>query len=331
LRHFAIYIADMLLHLRHLLEYFAVRVALSLIQAVRIETCDFVCRWLAFLAADVFKIRGKVVEQNLQFAFPEKSEAERNEITRRMWHHLLLMVCEIAHLGRKVHETNWRKFFHFPNKRQLILALSRVGPKVCVTGHFGNFEALGHACNFFGVRTYTVVRTLDNPYLERLMAQFRQSMGQRLLPKNDSAGQADEVLETGGILALLGDQNAGKKGCMVDFLGRPASCHKALALFALLNRAPLTVSTCMRTDQPLRFVIQLDADLTPEENPNQYAGVKELTQSYNDVLAAQIHRQPEQYWWLHNRWRDVSGKKQRRKNLPVQAAIESGHIERPAA
>jgi KDO2-lipid IV(A) lauroyltransferase len=323
------FVIRMLLRLRHLLEYFAVRVALSLIQAVRIETCDTVCHWLAYLASDVFKIRGRVVEQNLQFAFPEKSATERQEITRRMWRHLLLMICEVAHLGRKIHETNWSKFFHLPNKRPLLRALNVSQPKVCVTGHFGNFEALGHACNFFGVHTYTVARTLDNPYLDQLVTRFRQLMGQQILPKSDSAGQADEVLQTGGILALLGDQHAGKKGCVVDFLGRPASCHKALALFALLNRAPLMVSTCTRTNRPLRFVVTMDGIVDPETNPAEYSSVEELTQWYNDVLASRIRQQPEQYWWLHNRWREVAESKRRKKKTSAAAPVDQMH--RPAA
>jgi len=136
-----------------------------------------------------------------------------------------------------------------------------------------------------------------------LVTKFRQLMGQRLLPKNDSAGQADEVLQTGSILALLGDQHAGKKGCFVEFLGRPASCHKALALFALLNRAPLTVTSCTRTARPLQFVVNLDGVVDAQSNPTQYGSVEELTQWYNDVLASRIRQQPEQYWWLHNRWR----------------------------
>src|SRR5438132_11020031 len=81
-------------NLRHLAEYFAVRVALSLIQAVRIETCEAACKWLAWLAADVLRIRGRVVDENLRIAFPEKNAAERHGITRRMWEHVLLMTCK---------------------------------------------------------------------------------------------------------------------------------------------------------------------------------------------------------------------------------------------
>src|SRR5262249_7276905 len=150
------------LQLRHIAEYLAVRIALSLIQAVRIETCAAVSAWLAWLASDVLKIRGRVVEENLRIAFPEKSDGERREITRRMWQHLILMVCEVALIHRKIHETNWRKFVVVYNKRRWILAASQPGPKVCVTGHFGNFEALGHVSNFWGFQTFTVARTLDN-------------------------------------------------------------------------------------------------------------------------------------------------------------------------
>jgi Kdo2-lipid IVA lauroyltransferase/acyltransferase len=148
------------------------------------------------------------------------------------------------------------------------------------------------------------------------------------LPKSDSAGQADEVLQTGGILALLGDQNAGRKGCVVDFLGRPASCHKALALFALLNRAPLLVATCTRTDKPMHFVMSMDSYVDPAANPKEFGSVEELTQWYNDVLASRIRQQPEQYWWLHDRWKEVPAAK-RRKRKPARPA--AGQVERPAA
>ena len=313
--------------LRHLAEYLAVRIVLSLIQALSIEFCAAASRWLAWLAADLLKIRGRVVAENLRIAFPEMTAGDRQRVTRRMWEHLLLMVCEIAHLQRKIHETNWRKFVTIPNKREWILAVGRPGPKVCVTGHFGNFEALGHVSNFWGFRTYTVARTLDNPYLDRLVAGFRESMGQRILPKADSAGQADEVLQTGGILALLGDQHAGRKGCVVDFLGRPASCHKALALFALLNRSPLLVATCTRGDRPLRFTMQMDALVDPRTNPDEYASVEDLTQWYNDVLTSRIRQLPEQYWWLHDRWKETAASKRRKRKAapPLDAA------HRPAA
>jgi len=304
---------------RHVAEYLLVRIFLSLIQAVSLETCQTVTRWVAWLACDVLKIRGQTVAENLRIAFPEKSDAERGAIARGMWEHLLLMVCEVAQVHRKIHETNWRKFVEIYNKREWIRLVGAGGAKVCVTGHFGNFEALGHVCSFWGFRTYTVARTLDNPYLNELVNRFRESMGQRILAKSHSAGQADEVLNTGGLLALLGDQHAGTRGCIVDFLGRPASCHKALALFTLLNRAPMLVVTCARTDRPMHFRMGLDAIIDPATDPPECAGVEDLTQWYNDMLSARIRQQPEQYWWLHDRWKDLQPRRRKKKRLATAA------------
>jgi Kdo2-lipid IVA lauroyltransferase/acyltransferase len=308
--------------IRHIAEYLAVRVAMALVQAVSIETCEAVCNWLAWLAADVLKIRARVVDENLRMAFPEMAEAGRRDIARRMWQHLLLMTCEAAQLKRKLHETNWRKYVETPRKRQWMHAASRRGPKVCVTGHFGNFEALGHVNNFWGFRTYAVARTLDNPFLDRFVSDHRASIGQRILPKEDSAGIADEVMKTGGILGILGDQHAGRKGCIVEFLGRPASCHKAVALFALLHRAPVLVVTCHRAQRPMRFVMQMDSVITPEDNPDEFSSVENLTQWYNDTLQRRIHEQPEQYWWLHDRWKEVKPRKRKGAGRSGAAAIE---------
>jgi KDO2-lipid IV(A) lauroyltransferase len=307
-----------LLLARHLAEYLLVRMFLSLIQAVSLDTCQTVTRWVAWLACDVLHIRRQTVAENLRIAFPDKTDAERHLITRRMWEHLLLMVCEVAQINRKIHETNWRKYVAVDGKRQWILATITNRPKVCVTGHFGNFEALGHACNFWGFRTYTVARPLDNPYLHELVNRFRESMGQKILAKSHSAGQAEEVLATGGLLGLLGDQHAGPRGCIVDFLGRPASCHKALALFALLNKAPLMVATCTRGQRPMHFRLILDGLIDPADDPPEAQSVEDLTQWYNDVLAARIRQQPEQYWWLHNRWKEL--KPRRRKRGAAAAA-----------
>lgn len=314
---------------RHIAEYLAVRIFLALLQAVSLETCQTVTRWLAWLMADVFRIRGKIVAENLGIALPETTEADRTRIARRMWRHLLLMVCETAQIHRKIHETNWRQHVQLFNEARWMSLACRPGPKVCVTGHFGNFEALGHISNFWGFRTYTVARTLDNPYLDALVKRFRESKGQRMLPKDNSAGQAEEVLQTGGILALLGDQHASHGGCVVDFLGRPAACHKAVALFALLNRAPIMVATCSRADRPLHFRMGMDAAVEPAENPEEYDSVEALTQWYNDALAARIRQQPDQYWWLHDRWKNVKPRKRRKRKDAATAIPAEAH--RPAA
>ena len=113
--------------------------------------------------------------------------------------------------------------------------LYRNRPRVFVSGHYGNFELAGYTLGLFGFPTFTVARTLDNPYLDRFVNHFRALKGQYILPKRGSAQEAAALFEGRGTLGVLADQHAGPKGCWVNFFGRPASTHKAIAVFALTN------------------------------------------------------------------------------------------------
>jgi Kdo2-lipid IVA lauroyltransferase/acyltransferase len=284
--------------------YLLVRILIAVVQALRIETCVAACRWLAWLMHDVVKLRRRLVDDNLAQAFPEKSVAERHRIGLAMWEHLLTMICEIAHAPRKIHTTNWRKYVQIEPISEFVAAVLQERPRVLVTAHFGNFELAGLMSGILGISTFTVVRTLDNPYLDDFVKRFRELQWQFILPKDGSANQADAVLKNKGALALLGDQHAGPKGCWVDFFGRPASCHKALALFTLLSDAPMILLYCKRTGAPLHFELGLAGVADPHSLPEDCSDVKRLTQWYNHVLEDEIRKDPDQYWWLHHRWRD---------------------------
>lgn len=283
--------------------YLAVRIFFCVIQALRIESCDVVARVLAWVATDVIPVRRRVVDENLQIAFPDLSAAERRQLARAMWHHLVLMVCEIAHLPRKVHETNWRKFVYFRDLEEITRPLLSQRATVLVSGHFGNFEMASYMLGLLGVPTYAIARPLDNPWLDRFVTRLRTSTGQRMLPKQGSAEQANRMLEARGALALLGDQHAGPKGCWVQFFGRPASCHKAIAVFSLTTDSPLLVTYAIRTGRPLQFEIGLVGAADPREKTAATEGVRAMTQWYNERLEDMVRMAPAQYWWLHRRWK----------------------------
>jgi len=106
-------------------------------------------------------------------------------------------------------------------------------------------------------------------------------------------------------MALLADQHAGPKGCWVQFFGRPASAHKAIALLSLDHDAPVAVVCCQRRlERPLQFEMRLVAMLDPRDLDSRGDGIRELTQRYTSRLEEMIRTAPEQYWWLHRRWRE---------------------------
>ncbi len=283
--------------------YLFVRLFIALVQALPLETCEKGAEGLAFLFGRVLGIRRQVVEENLRTAFPDLTLTERETMNRQMWRHLFLMIAEIAHTPRKVHETNWREHSTIVNQEQFVRTLLSGRPLVLISAHFGNFELGGYLMGLFGFPTYTVARELDNPYLDRFVNQFRGRTGQYMLPKQGSSETIQRVLNEGGILTLLGDQAAGKKACWVNFFGRPASTHKAVALFSLSNQAPTMVSYARRTGGPLHYEVGPIAIADPLAPEFKLGSIPLLAQWYTNYLETLIRRSPEQYWWLHRRWK----------------------------
>ncbi len=290
--------------MKKLAELLVLKIVICMLQIMPMEMCAQFCRGLAWLLADVIKFRQRVIEENLRGVYPDITPHKIREMTREMWYHLCLMGCEIAQAPRKIHDSNWRKYVFIRDKVQMTNYLIDYRPLVAVSGHFGNFEMGGYVTGLLGMPSYTVARTLDNPYLDKFINAFRAHNGQFILPKDGSATAIQEVLDSGGILTLLGDQHAGTKGCWVEFLGRPAACHKAVALFTLSGNAPMMVSYCRHTDQPLHFEIGCTGVADPLEMPPEMRDVTVLTQWYNDRLGAAIALAPEQFWWVHRRWKE---------------------------
>jgi len=303
------------------LGYLVVRSFFCLAQALPLSACQSVASVLGWLCNDVFHVRGKVVDENLRHAFPHLDKAQRRKLGRKMWSHLFLFGAEMAHARCKIHATNWRDYIEVEGQEAMIELFLQDRPLLLVTAHFGNFELAGYALGLFGYPVYAIARTLDNPYLDRFMLKLRSSTGQGILAKQGDYDKILEILGSGGTVSFLADQYAGQKGCWVEFFNRPASAHKAIALFALDYDAPLAVGFCRRVGRPLHFVFHLQGVADPQTMGDEIGSIRQLTQWYNQRFEEGILKAPEQYWWLHRRWKD---RRQKRKNKPAAADSSSG-------
>ncbi len=313
--------------IRHFGEYLAARVVVFVFQTIPLSWCPGIARSLGWLFNDVLKVRGEVTAENLRNVYPDRSPEWRQRVAREMWEHLLLMLAEIAQAPRKIHDTNWRDFISIRDRKLMTAHFLDWRPTILVSGHFGNFELAVFFTGVLGIPTYAIARPLDNPLLERWIKNYREALGQFILPTSGSSGAIQRVLDAGGMLSLLGDQHAGDKGCWVDFLGRPASCHKAVALFTLLQDAPMLVSWCVRRHGPLKMEVGCEGVADPAVPGSTPGDVRSLTQWYNRRLEEVIRRDPEQYWWLHRRWKE----RPRRGSASVDPRGESGHSAPRAA
>ncbi|MEK6233389.1 MAG: lysophospholipid acyltransferase family protein, partial [Planctomycetales bacterium] len=208
----------------------------------------------------------------------------------------------------------------------LVRALLERRSVVVVAAHFGNFELGGYLLGLLGFPTHTVARKLDNPYLHDFINRFRSKTGQYMIPKIGGYEQICTVLEQNGVMTFVADQYAGIEGCKVEFFGRPVSAHKAIALFALRHEAVIAVGSLRRLNAPMRYEMRVDAIVDAKNLDPRIAGSREMTQWFTSEMEKFIRLAPEQYWWLHTRWRvpPVWGRPRRRprRRANAQAAAK---------
>jgi KDO2-lipid IV(A) lauroyltransferase len=176
-------------------------------------------------------------------------------------------------------------------------------PLLIVTAHYGNWELGGYFLGLLGFRSFAIARPLDNPHLNKFLLRFRQKTGQQILNKNGDFEQMQAILATGGKIATLGDQDAGQRGLFVDFFGRPASTHKAIALLSLQYQVPLAVLAMRQVGEPMRHEAMIEDLILPEDYEGKPNAVKEITQRFTLAIERIVRVAPEQYFWLHRRWK----------------------------
>jgi KDO2-lipid IV(A) lauroyltransferase len=294
--------------------YLLVRVVVCIVQMLSYEQARQLARALAWLVHRVDRRHRLVADENLRHAFGEQLDGRRRaEVVRAVYEHFCTMLVEIIHLPRRLHVNNWKQFAELHHADRIVPALLSGRPLLLVTGHLGNWEVAGYALGLFGFHTHAIARTLDNPHLDEFLRRFRERTGQHILAKKGDFDQIQGLLSRSGIIATLADQDAGQRGQFVDYFGRPASTHKAVALLALEYNVPLLVIGVPRLeraqlgdltiDGPSRYHILMADCIEPEEYRGRPDAVKAITQRYTTALERLVRLAPEQYFWLHRRWK----------------------------
>jgi KDO2-lipid IV(A) lauroyltransferase len=290
--------------------YLAVRILVCFLQALSFRAACKVADGLAWLAYQVDRRHRLVALDNLRHAFGDGGAAERDLLVRAVYRHFCTMLIEIVHLPRMLHPQNWKRHMTLLNPQSILEVLLSDRPVLVVSGHFGNWEFGGYVLALLGFRTHAIARTLDNPYVDAFLRRFREHTGQKILNKDGDFDKMQQVLATGGIMLTLGDQDAGHKGQFVDFFGRPASTHKAVALLALEYHVPMVVLASTREASSAapgsanwRYEGAVADIIYPEEYKDRPDAVPALTQRFTSALEGMIRLHPEQYFWLHRRWK----------------------------
>jgi KDO2-lipid IV(A) lauroyltransferase len=173
-----------------------------------------------------------------------------------------------------------------------------------VTAHFGPWEYLPPVSTHRLNEPLTVVaRPLDNPYLDRWVNALRRRWGTRVVEKRDAMKELMEVLRRGGRVGVLIDQHVSRReGVVVPFFGHPASTTHAPALLALRSGAAVIPVVVLR-ERRGRFRILLGKEVSPPRTGETKADVLAMTAAMTAALEELILRCPEQWLWVHRRWK----------------------------
>ena len=297
--------------------YAIVRVVVCVLQALPLTVALRCGGLLGMLAYHIDKRHREVARDNLRHALPDRcaDPVECDRIVRACFRHFCTMAIEIVWLPRRMHLHNWRRYATETRLGDFLRGILADRPFLIVTCHFGNWEVPGYVVGLVGFRTYAIARELDNPYLDKFLKKFRQKTGQTVLAKKGDFDQITQILAAGGAIATLGDQDAGERGLFVDFFNRPASTHKAVALLALQYEVPMVVLGVPRVGWPMKYNLEIEDLIMPEDYRGQPGAVKNLTIRFTQAIERLVRRHPEQYFWLHRRWKHQPPVKAAKKDL----------------
>jgi KDO2-lipid IV(A) lauroyltransferase len=291
--------------LRHRLEYAAYRLAGAPLMALPHAAARAAGRPLGDLAWFLDRRHRRVALENLALAYPELPAARR----RRLAH-----AC-FRHFGRAVTDTlSARRFDLVELCRRTtiegwdhVLAARRASPSggfFVMAAHLGLWEHAGHVIGVYGGPLHVIGRPLDNPWLDRELTEARRRYGNHLLAKRGSARRAMRAIAEGEPVGILIDQRVQpQEGIEVPFFGRPARTTPVLARLSLRLAAPVVPIHGFPEPRGRYRVVFEEAILPPAGRGDDEATVRELTARYTAVMEAAIRQRPEQWLWMHRRWR----------------------------
>jgi len=268
-------------------------------------------------------IRRRIVHENLRHVFGERAPAAA--IVR-------LAQAHYAHLWRLAVELVRFRFMSARRKRALVrvenvdtlVQAFRAGKGVLVlTGHFGNWEVATVA----GIQSYPEVRgrfhfvrrPIKPRWLDALVTRRFDAAGFGVVAKRGSLERIVRLLERGDVIVFPFDQYAGgADGLDVEFFGEAAGTFKSLAVIALATGAPVLPAASWRERDGMH-VLRFEAPVAPVDLANVNDAILRTTRAYNAALERLVVRHPEQWWWVHRRWRRARRKARRAPSTPVDA------------
>ncbi len=252
---------------------------------------------LFYLAGYRLGIRRKVAEAQLHKVFPELSSAEIDRIVRKMYRNLALSALETYVTKDDILVSSTE----ISGREYVDQALSMNKGALLVTAHFGNWEA-ARVIPARGIPVAVIAKKQRNTLFNDYTDKMRSRQGAYIIDMKNALRGITKYLSQNSLVGILADQNAGGRGLVTNFLGYPASHWKGAAKISLKMKIPIIPGFALRTEKDNICVVFEPVIYHPDWDDSEENCLK-LIQEINLILEKYIKKYPEQWFWVHKRWK----------------------------
>jgi len=282
--------------------YYCLKTLIFLISRIPRSISLFIAGSLGRAGFFALKKYREIALSNLDMVYGTSREENLN-ITKNMF-------INLAKNG-----ADWIKMFHVGRDyirglvtevdgiQNLDQAIAKGNGVILLASHFGNWELLSIYLHVIGYSGVVLAKELYFYKYEKIISSMRKKFGTNVLYRDRSPKDILKVLKTGGILGILADQDIDDvEGVFVDFFGRPAYTPVAPVRLGLRTSASLVPAFMIRKkDETYKLVLHEPFELVPGDS--RADDIKKYTQKWTNVLEQYVRRYPEQWVWLHSRWK----------------------------
>jgi KDO2-lipid IV(A) lauroyltransferase len=245
----------------------------------------------------------KIAEFNLKLAFPEWTDAQRNATLRGMVRSLGWMAAEFARMPGYTRE-NIEEIIVLDGNENFLEGQRRGKGVLFLTAHMGAWELSSYAHALYGYPLHYMARPLDNARLDALVNRYRGLSGNAPIFKNESARTMLKILREVGTIGILADQNTlPEEGMFVDFFGTHACTTTGIARVALHTGAAVVPGYAVWDEALKKYRLRFEPPLELIRTGDAERDILENTQRFAKVTEEIIRKYPEQWVWVHARWK----------------------------
>jgi KDO2-lipid IV(A) lauroyltransferase len=245
----------------------------------------------------------KTAEFNLRLAFPEWTDGRRRSTLKKMTRNLGWMAAEFARMPSYTKE-NIESVVILDGHENFLAGHSRGKGVLYLTGHIGAWELSSFAHALYGFPLHYMARPLDNKPLDAMVNEYRGLSGNKPIFKNESARVMLRILKEAGTVGILADQNTMPgEGVFVDFFGTPACTTTGIARVALHTNAAVVPGYAYWDENLRKYRLRFEPPVELVRTGDAERDIAENTQRFAKVIEEIVRKYPEQWVWIHARWK----------------------------